>query len=198
MDIIVATGNKNKIRELSQIMPEHRFLTPADMNIDFDFEETGKTYYENAIGKAMCLHRMLGKPVLAEDSGLSIPALNGEPGIYSARYGMTNGVKLSDPEKNQLVLTKLENEKDRRAFFVCCMVLVFNEYRHFTIQETMEGVIADKPYGENGFGYDPILYHTGVKKTAAQMTPEEKNALSHRGKAGRKMKLIIESLAKEL
>lgn len=198
MDILVATGNKNKIKELSQIMPEHRFLTPKDLNIEYDYDETGTTYYENALGKALCLHKMVGKPVLAEDSGLSVPALNGDPGIYSARYGMKEGLKLSDTEKNAYLLKNMEGIKDRKAFFVCSMVLVMNEYRYFVVQETMEGEIAFEPAGENGFGYDPVLYIPASGKTVAQMCDDEKNALSHRGKAGRKMKLIIESLAKEL
>ena len=182
MDILVATGNRNKIKELSQIMPEHRFLTPADLNIEYDYDETGTTYCENALGKALCLHKLVGKPVLAEDSGLSVPALNGDPGIYSARYGMKEGLKLSDPEKNAYLLKNMEGITDRRAFFVCSMVLVMNEYRYFV----------------NGFGYDPVLYIPASGKTVAEMADDEKNALSHRGKAGRKMKLIIESLAKEL
>ena len=198
MDILVATGNKNKIRELSQIMPEHRFLTPKDLNIEYDYDETGTTYCENALGKALCLHKMVGKPVLAEDSGLSVPALNGDPGIYSARYGMQEGLKLNDAEKNAYLLKNMEGIKDRKAFFVCSMVLVMNEYRYFVAQETMEGEIAFQPAGENGFGYDPVLYIPASGKTVAQMSDDEKNVLSHRGKAGRKMKLIIESLAKEL
>ena len=198
MDILVATGNKNKIRELAQIMPEHRFLTPADLNIEYDYDETGSTYCDNALGKALCLQKLVGKPVLAEDSGLSVPALNGEPGIYSARYGMKEGLKLSDPEKNAYLLKNMKNITDRKAFFVCSMVLVMNEYRYFVVQETMEGEIALEPAGENGFGYDPVFYVPAAGKTAAQMSAEEKNKLSHRGRAGRKMKLIIESLAKEL
>ena len=198
MDILVATGNKNKIKELSQIMPEHHFLTPADLDIEFDYDETGTTYCENALGKALHLHKLVGKPVLAEDSGLSVPALDGAPGIYSARYGMKDGIKLSDPEKNAFLLKNMEGTKDRKAFFVCSMVLVMNEYRYFVAQETMEGEIALEPAGEKGFGYDPVLYIPAAGKTVAQMSDEEKNALSHRGKAGRKMKLIIESLAKEL
>ena len=95
MDILVATGNRNKIKELSQIMPEHRFLTPADLKIEYDYDEKGSTYCENALGKALCLHKLVGKPVLAEDSGLSVPALNGDPGIYSARYGLKEGLKLT-------------------------------------------------------------------------------------------------------
>ena len=198
MDILVATGNRNKIKELSQIMPEHRFLTPKALNIDYDYDETGTTYCENALGKALCLYKLVGKPVLAEDSGLSVPALNGDPGIYSARYGQREGLKLNDKEKNAYLLKNMKDITDRRAFFVCSMVLVMNEYRYFVVQETMDGEIAQEPAGDNGFGYDPVLYIPATGKTVAQMDDTEKNALSHRGKAGRKMKLIIESLAKEL
>ncbi|MCQ2604600.1 MAG: RdgB/HAM1 family non-canonical purine NTP pyrophosphatase [Spirochaetia bacterium] len=198
MDIVVATGNKNKIREFSQIMPEHRFFTPADLNIEFDFEETGSTYAENALGKAMYIYKKIGKPVIGEDSGLSVPALNGEPGIYSARYGAVNGVKLADDVRNQYLLDKMKDIKDRRAFFVCCMVLVLGEYRYYVIQETMDGLVTLKPEGSGGFGYDPVFYHEGAGKTAGEMTPEEKNSISHRGRACSKMKLLIQALAGEM
>lgn len=198
MDIIVATGNRNKIREFSQLMPEHNFLTPADLGMDFDFEENGSTYFENALGKAMYIHKKLGKPVIGEDSGLSVPALGGEPGIYSARYGSVDGVKLGDSERNAYLLDKMKNIEDRRAFFVCSMVLVLGEYKFYSIQETMDGEVTLAPAGEGGFGYDPVFFHKGMGKTAGEMTPDEKNSVSHRGKACAKMKLLIEALAEEM
>lgn len=198
MEIFVATGNRNKIREFSQIMPEHKFLMPEDMDIEFDFEETGSTYFENALGKALFLYRKTGKPAIGEDSGLSVPALGGEPGIYSSRYGAVNGHKLSDSARNSYLLEKMKDIKERSGFYVCSMVLVLGEFRFFAVQETMEGEIALEPAGSGGFGYDPLFFYAASGKTAAQMEQEEKNRLSHRGKAGAKMKIIIDSLKKEM
>ena len=100
MKIIMASNNRNKLKELSEIVPEHDFVLPADIGIDFDFDETGSTYLENSLGKALALHKIVGLPVIADDSGLSVPALGGEPGIYSARYGSEGNEKLSDSDRN--------------------------------------------------------------------------------------------------
>ena len=191
MKIIMASNNRNKLKELSEIVPEHNFVLPADEGIDFDFDETGSTYLENSLGKAKALYSLLKIPVIADDSGLSVPALGGEPGIYSARYGSEEGVKLSDADRNNYLLKKMEGIENREAFFVCSMVFVINEYKFFTAQETVEGVITRKPAGENGFGYDPLFYIKEFGRTAAELTPEEKHSVSHRGKAGRVIAEII-------
>ena len=191
MKIIMASNNRNKLKELSEIVPEHDFVLPADIEIDFDFDETGSTYLENSLGKALALHKIVGLPVIADDSGLSVPALGGEPGIYSARYGSEGNEKLSDSDRNNYLLEKMETVKDRRAFFVCSMVFLIDEYKFFTAQETVEGTITHKPAGENGFGYDPLFYIDQFKKTAAELSPEEKHSVSHRGKAGRVIAEII-------
>ena len=120
MKIMMATNNRNKLRELSEIVPEHEFVLPADEGIDFDFDETGASYLENSLGKALALHRIVKMPVIADDSGLSVPALGGEPGIYSARYGSENGAKLTDSERNSYLLEKMKEITDRKAFF--CML----------------------------------------------------------------------------
>ena len=194
MKIILASNNRNKLKELTGIVPEHDFVLPSDEGIDFDFDETGSSYLENSFGKAQALYKILKIPVIADDSGLSVPSLRGEPGIYSARYGSENGIKLSDAERNSYLLEKMKEIQDRKAFFICSMVFLFNEYRFFTAQETVEGEITFKPEGENGFGYDPVFFIRKFGKTAAQLTPEEKHSVSHRGKAGRAIARIIKNL----
>ncbi len=191
MKIIMASNNRNKLRELSEIVPEHDFVLPSDEGIDFDFDETGSTYLENSLGKALSLHEIVGLPVIADDSGLSVPALGGEPGIYSARYGSEGGKKLTDADRNSYLLEKMNGIEDRKAFFVCSMVFLIDEYKFFTAQETVEGIITHEPAGENGFGYDPLFYIEQFKKTAAELSPDEKHSVSHRGKAGRVIADII-------
>ncbi len=194
MDIILASQNLHKKEELSSIIDNHRVLLPKDQNIDFFYDETGSSYMENAFGKAKCLFEISGKPVIADDSGLSIPALNGEPGIYSARYGSVNQKNLSAEERNDYLLDKLKNVKDRTAFFVCCMVLLIDNYRFFVIQETVTGKIMEKSAGHNGFGYDPVFYLPDYDKTMAELSPEIKNKISHRGKAGNRIKKILDTI----
>lgn len=195
MEILLATGNAHKKEELQAILPEHTILTPQDLGIAFDFEETGKTFLENAQGKALALHQITGKPVLADDSGICVPALGGAPGIYSARYGSRPGEPdLESPERNALLLKNMEGKEDRRAFFVCSMTLVFGEYRHYTIQETVEGVLTTEPAGTGGFGYDPLFYLEEYGKTIAELPAEEKNRISHRGRAGARMAKLLQDL----
>ncbi len=176
MKIIMASNNRNKLKELSEIVPEHNFILPADEGIDFDFDETGSTYLENSLGKAMALYDLLKIPVIADDSGLSVPALGGEPGIYSARYGSEGGAKLSDADRNNYLLKKMDGIKNREAFFVCSMVFVVNKYKFFTAQETVEGIITHKPSGENGFGYDPLFYIKEFERTAAELSLRKNTA----------------------
>jgi XTP/dITP diphosphohydrolase len=193
MEILLASGNSHKKLELEKILPGHTLLTPADLGIPFDHEETGTTFSDNARGKALALHKLTGKPVLADDSGICVPALDGAPGIYSARYGSRPGEPdLEAPERNALLLRNMEGIEDRRAFFVCAMVLLFDEYRHYTIQETVEGRLTHAPAGAGGFGYDPLFHLEGYGKTMAELPPEEKNRISHRGKAGARMALLLD------
>ncbi|MBL7006518.1 MAG: RdgB/HAM1 family non-canonical purine NTP pyrophosphatase [Spirochaetia bacterium] len=196
MNIILATGNRHKKRELSQIISSHDFLLPDDIGISFHHEETADTFLGNSLGKAQALFAACGKPVLADDSGLVIPALHGgEPGIYSARYGSEeSGHNLSDTERNLYLLQNMRSISDRSAFFVCCMAFMLDEYRVFTIQETFHGKIISKMQGTGGFGYDPIFYIPELGKTAAQLSESEKNSISHRGKAGMRMAALIQEL----
>ena len=185
MHIYLASGNRHKQEEFAAILKDHRISIPSDVGIVFDPEETGKTFLENALLKARVLYESVKSPVIADDSGLCIDALGGEPGIYSARYGMKDGVQLEAQERNKLVLHRMEGVKNRSCRFVCCIVVMLDAHRFFTVQETCEGVITISAHGEHGFGYDPIVYLPEIGKTVAELTAQEKNELSHRGKAGR-------------
>jgi len=192
MDILFASTNFNKAKELKKLLPNHNILLPKEMGIEFDHEETALTFYENALGKAKELFDIVKIPVLAEDSGLCIPALGGEPGVFSARYGSDGINKLEDKERNLYLLNKMKNISDRKAFFVCSMVLFIDHYKFYICQETLEGEITYEPKGESGFGYDPVFFILKLGKTAAELLPEEKNEISHRGKAGRAIASLME------
>jgi XTP/dITP diphosphohydrolase len=193
MTIWLASGNAHKKKEIAAIFPEHTIKIPKDANIDFDPEETGSTFTENAMIKAKALFEIVKEPVIADDSGICVEALGGKPGIYSARYGSENGKKLGDAERNALLVKELGNHQNRKAHFVCAMVLLINPDRFFIVQETMEGEIIASEKGSGGFGYDPILFIPEKGNTVAELSDEEKNKISHRGKAG---KLIGELLRK--
>lgn len=179
--IIAATKNKNKIREFKQILPDYEILTQEEAGIDIDVAEDGKTFAENALKKAQTIFDAVHIPALADDSGLEVFALGGEPGVYSARYG---GEGLDDAGRTRLVLEKMKDVDDflRGARFVCSIAFV-TEDETFTAEGEVEGVLTREPRGENGFGYDPIFYVPELGKTTAEMTAEEKNAISHRGAA---------------
>jgi XTP/dITP diphosphohydrolase len=200
MTIWFATGNAHKKAELAAILPGHTIRIPADGGFDFDPDETGATFGENALIKARALYRLVspgvrgprglpGEPVIADDSGLCVDALDGRPGIYSARYtggtGTPGGRKLGDAERNTLLLRELGDNPLRTARFVCAMALVFSEDRFCLVQETLEGELIREERGAGGFGYDPILYLPEYGRTVAELSGEEKNRISHRGKAGR-------------
>jgi XTP/dITP diphosphohydrolase len=196
MKILLATNNMHKKEEFEQILHQHDLLLPTDLGIDFDAEETETTFFGNAFLKAKTLLDMVENPldmaVIADDSGLVVPALGGEPGIYSARYGSdVYGRMLETEERNAYLLEKMEGIDDRRAFFVCAMVALFDENRFLSAQETFEGVISKQPRGTNGFGYDPLLYLPDLGLTAAELSPEQKHELSHRGKAARRLSTLL-------
>ena len=198
MDIILATGNAHKKEELERILSPHKILTPADIGVSFDAEETGDSYLENALIKARCLREAAGgQPVIADDSGISVPALNGAPGVFSARYGSDEaGRELEAPERNRLLLKNMASltGDDRQAFFVCCMVLMMDEYRVFSAQETFPGLIAPAASGIGGFGYDPVFYLPERNCTVAELSDGEKDSISHRGRAGGRILAILNDL----
>jgi len=195
MEIVLATGNHHKKREIAEILAGHTILVPADLGIAFEYDETGSTYLENSVGKGFALHHQVHRPVLADDSGISVPALGGAPGVFSARYGSEIRNDLDDVDRYKLLLDNMEGVADRSAFYVCCMVLICEEYRFFVAQETMHGQIADGPQGSGGFGYDPIFYLPEYRKTVAELDASEKHRISHRGRAGRRIVEILEAIA---
>ncbi len=196
MELLVATGNAHKLTELAPLFPGHRLLKPADIgHAGFDVLEDGSTYFENSLKKAMALFRLTGRPSLADDSGLAVRALGGAPGIYSARYGSEDGgPKLEAGDRNALLLERCAGFEDRACAFVCCLVLVLSEERFFAVQESLEGELLREPRGAGGFGYDPVVYLPSLGKSVAELGPEEKNRLSHRGKASARMAALLAGL----
>lgn len=189
MDIIFATGNQGKIKEIQAILKNlsYHVMTMKDAGIDIEIEETGTSFEENAIIKAKSVAAYTDQIVMADDSGLVIDALNGEPGIYSARY---LGHDTSYDVKNMDLIQRLNGVPDekRTARFVCAIAAVFPDGEVKTFVETMEGRIGYEIAGQNGFGYDPIFYLPEYGVTSAELSEEEKNKISHRGKALRAMK----------
>jgi XTP/dITP diphosphohydrolase len=197
MELIVATGNAHKLLELAELFPGHRLMRPADVGFPaFDVVEDGETFVANALKKAEGLRRLVGRPVLADDSGLAVRGLGGRPGIHSARYGAsTDGsVKLEAGERNAYLLKECEGLADRSCAFVCCLVLALTEERFFIVQETLEGELLREPQGGGGFGYDPIVYVPAYGKSVAELSAGEKNAISHRGRAARRMAALLADL----
>ncbi len=193
MKVVFATSNEHKLAEVREILSGSgiEVLSLKDVNVSMDeVEETGKTFKENAIIKAKYVAEKTGMLSLADDSGLEVDYINKEPGIYSARY---MGEDTSYTIKNNNIIERLKDAKEgeRSARFVCAIAAVFPDGRILDTQGTMEGEIAHEIRGENGFGYDPILYLPKLKKTSAELSPEEKNAISHRGKALRSMKEML-------
>lgn len=195
-DIVVATANRNKVREIKEIMAglPYNILSMSDAGIDVAIEETGGTFEENARIKAHTLRQMTGAMVLADDSGLEVDFLNGAPGVYSARFAGSNATYSEKIKKLLDMLDGVPAEK-RTARFVCAAILIMPDGREICARGTCEGYIALEPSGTNGFGYDPVFYYPPAGKTLAQMTEEEKNRVSHRGKA---MRDLAESLKREL
>lgn len=193
--IIFATGNEGKMREVRMILQDLgvEILSLKEAGIAADVEENGTTFEENAVIKATEIMKMCGEIVLADDSGLEVDALNKEPGIYSARY---MGHDTSYHIKNKSLIDRLEGKsgEERIARFVCVIAAAFPDGRVFTTRGTMEGQIGYEERGENGFGYDPIFYLPEYGCYSAELPLEEKNKLSHRGKALRLMKEKLKEL----
>ncbi len=187
--IIFATGNEGKLKEIKVILDMEgvEILSMQEAGIHADIEENGTTFQENAIIKAKTIGELTGEIVLADDSGLEIDYLNKEPGVYSARYA---GEDTPYSIKNQMLLDRLEGVEmeQRTARFVCVIAAALPDGRVITTRGTIEGYIGHAPAGENGFGYDPIFYVPEYRCSTAQLTMEQKNRLSHRGKALRAMK----------
>ncbi|MCB2290747.1 XTP/dITP diphosphatase [Clostridium sp. CS001] len=194
--LIVASNNNHKIIEIKQILSQFPFevLSLAEANINIDVEETGTTFIENAYLKANEIFKITdGNMVLADDSGLSVDSLDGAPGIFSARFAGEHG---NDKANNEKLLGLLDGrpEEQRRAKFICAMVLIVNKDKIVKVQGESEGVITAEFREEEGFGYDPLFFVEEYNKTFAQMSSDEKNAISHRGRALEKLKGELEKL----
>ena len=187
--ILFATGNKGKVAEIREILKDTdaEVLTMKEAGFDIEVDENGSTYEENAILKAKAVMEASGCLTLADDSGLEVDYLNKEPGIHSARY---MGHDTSYDIKNKSIIDKLEGVPDekRTARFVCAIAAAFPDGRVETVRATMEGIIGHEIAGANGFGFDPIFYLPDRGLTSAEISPEEKNEISHRGKALRLMR----------
>jgi len=195
--LFVATNNTDKKIELQRIFSNYKIRLPEEAGITFRFQEIGASFLENAFGKAQALYKLIKRPVIADDSGLCVKALQGKPGVYSARFGAEKKNKLlSDSERNLYLLKLMHDKTSRAAFFVCCMVLILDENRFFIAEETLEGGITISPQGRGGFGYDPIFYLPERGLTVAELSPQQKDALSHRGKAAQAILAMLYSYAK--
>ena len=193
--IVFATTNEGKVKEIKEILAGFpiEVVSMKEMNITADIEENGATFEENSLIKAREVSKLTGLPAMADDSGLEVDYLNGEPGIYSARY---LGRDTDYNYKNNYIIEKLENAKDeeRSARFVCVISIVLPDGREFIKKGVLEGRIAYEIKGENGFGYDPVFYLPEYGMTSAELSGEEKNKISHRGKALGAMKELISGL----
>ncbi len=190
MKLIIASNNKHKIYEIKKILGEKfsEILSLSEAGIDHETVEDGTTFMENARKKSREIAEISGCPSLADDSGICAHALDGAPGVYSARFSGGHG---NDTDNNNLLIEKLSDKSDKTAHYTCAMVLTYPDGRELTAEGYMYGEIIDTPRGSRGFGYDPIFIPTGEVRTVAEMTDDEKNAISHRAKA---LKGILDQL----
>ena len=193
MKVVLASKNPHKLVEISKITEKFGIdlILQSEVGVDIDVEETGTTFEENSFLKAEAVMKATGLPALADDSGIAVDALNGEPGIYSARYGFDDS--LNDWDRMMLLLKNTEHVPDgqRQAQFVCVITFVTPEGKTIQARGEIHGELTREPKGENGFGYDPIFYYPPFGKTTAEATPEEKNSVSHRANA---LKLFYEKM----
>ena len=182
MKFVLATHNPGKLREMGGVLKDLgvEVVSPATLGIPVDVEETGTTFLENALLKAKAICRAANLPAIADDSGLCVDALNGAPGVYSARYG---GEGLDDRGRCMLLLNSLRGATTRAAHFSCAVACAFPNGDTLTAEGRCDGFIAYAPLGDGGFGYDPVFLLPGAGKTFGQLSQEEKSAVSHRGKA---------------
>ena len=196
MRVVLASKNKHKLVEISKITEKFGFelVLQSELGVDIDVEETGTTFEENSLLKAEAVMKATGLPALADDSGIAVDALNGEPGIYSARYGFDES--LDDWGRLLLLLKNTEHVPDgqRQAQFVCVITMVTPEGQTIQARGEIHGELLRAPVGENGFGYDPLFYYEPLNKTFAELSADEKNSLSHRKNA---LSALYELLSKE-
>lgn len=193
--LIFATGNQDKLREIRAIMEglDYEILSMKEAGIDIEIEENGTTFRENALIKARAINQLCHELVLADDSGLEVDHMDKQPGVFSHRFG---GEDTPYSIKNQMIIDNLAGvpEEKRTARFVCAIAAVFPDGTELVKEAVMEGIIGYKEAGGNGFGYDPIFYLPEFGCTSAELSPEDKNAISHRGKALRMMRKELETV----
>jgi XTP/dITP diphosphohydrolase len=194
-ELLLASNNEHKHAEFVRLFPGVRIVRPREIGLEFDFAEDGASFLENALGKARALRTVARRPVIGDDSGLCVAALGGEPGVRSSRYGSDGTLKLETTERNALLLSRLCGTADRRAFFVCCLVLALDAERFVVVQETVHGEIAGSPRGAGGFGYDPLFLLPDRGLTIAELPDAEKDLVSHRGRAARRMRAMLDGIA---
>ena len=191
MRLVLASKNQKKLAEMNDILSHLgiQVCSEAEVGVDVEVEETGTTFEENSLLKARAVMEASGLPAIADDSGLCVDALSGAPGVWSARYG---GPDLDDAGRYRLILENMRGQSPRTAKFVSVITCCFPNGDVLTARGECPGTIAFAPMGEGGFGYDPVFFIPALKKTFAQLTPEEKNAVSHRGKALERFKQKLE------
>ena len=196
MKLVLASKNAHKLVEMKDILSHLgvEVVLESEAGVDVDVEETGATFEENAYLKAHAVMEASGLPAIADDSGLCVDALNGAPGVYSARYG---GPGLDDAGRYKLLLENMRGQLDRRCKFVSAICCCFPNGDRVEARGECAGTLAYAPKGEDGFGYDPIFFVPGLKKTFAELSPEEKNAISHRGNALKAFREKLETYLKK-
>ena len=196
MKLVLASKNAHKLVEMRDILSQLgvEVVLESEAGVDVDVEETGATFEENAYLKAHAVMEASGLPAIADDSGLCVDALNGAPGVYSARYG---GPGLDDAGRYQLLLENMRGQLDRRCKFVSAICCCFPNGDRVEARGECAGTLAYAPKGEDGFGYDPVFFVPGLKKTFAELSPEEKNAISHRGNALKAFREKLETYLKK-
>ena len=186
--LVVATGNQHKLREIAEIFPEYKVVSQKELGFNEDVEETGLTFAENALIKARAGANALGRMVLADDSGLCVDALNGAPGVFSARYSGAHG---NDAENRALLLKNMEGVENRRAYFACAIAVVFPDGKEVVTEGKTYGKILREEVGTGGFGYDCLFESEDLKKSFGVATAEEKNQVSHRFRALQQLREVL-------
>ena len=195
--VVVASTNQGKIDEFRQMLEPEGYTVKSlkDLPHPIEIDETGKTFEENAVLKVMSVTKVFGIPAIADDSGLEIDAFGKAPGVYSARY---LGHDTPYETKNRIILERMQGVTERTCRYVCAIAWTRPGEEPAVFADTVECVIAQEPAGHNGFGYDPIVYYEPLKKTMAEFLPEEKNAISHRGKALRKLEAWLHETGRDM
>ena len=193
--IVLASNNKNKIKEFREIFSDYNILSLNDIGFNDEIEETGKTFLENALIKAKTIHlflkdKNLDYDVVSDDSGLCVEALNGAPGVYSARYAGGHG---NDDENIKKLLKELEDKDNRKAYFICFIVLYKSNGIYYDVEGKTYGTITNEKIGDDSFGYDPVFLSDDLGKTFGEASSEEKNKVSHRGRAIDELKLLLDN-----